>query len=98
MAWTWCVSSKADWPPVAAQAAQVRVLADAYGLSAARRAEVLDAILDRQSRNARWWAERLSDSSFRLAGPEQIASRIAWSEREHAYTSANRLVFAEALR
>ncbi|MGW2161869.1 aminoglycoside phosphotransferase family protein [Nonomuraea sp. NPDC001699] len=97
MAWTWCISSKTTWPPATAQAAQVRVLADAYGLTAARRAAVVDAILDRQSRNARWWAERLTDSSH-LAGPEQITSRIAWSEREHGYTSANRLVFATALR
>jgi Ser/Thr protein kinase RdoA (MazF antagonist) len=98
MAWTWCISSKATAPSTTAQAAQVRVLADAYGLTAARRAAVLDAILDRQSRNARWWAERLVDSSHRLASPEQIISRIAWSEREHGYTSANRLVFSAALR
>ncbi|MER7501742.1 aminoglycoside phosphotransferase family protein [Nonomuraea pusilla] len=98
MAWTWCISSRTTAPPAAAQAAQVRVLADAYGLTAARRAAVLDAILDRQARNARWWAERLTDPGHCLAGPEQIASRIAWSERERAYTSANRLVFAAALR
>ncbi|WP_433431192.1 hypothetical protein [Nonomuraea sp. CA-141351] len=98
MAWTWCVSSKTTAPPATAQGAQVRVLAGAYGLTAARRAAVLDAILDRQSRNARWWAERPTDSGHRLASPEQITSRIAWSEREHACTSANRLVFAAALR
>lgn len=33
MAWTWCISSKPDAPPATAQAAQVRVLADAYGRS-----------------------------------------------------------------
>ncbi|MGA4992431.1 aminoglycoside phosphotransferase family protein [Nonomuraea bangladeshensis] len=98
MAWTWCISSKTTAPPATAQAAQVRVLADAYELTAARRAAILNAILDRQSRNARWWAERLTDSSHHLASPEQITSRIAWSEREHAYTSAHRLVFATALR
>ncbi|MFD1936610.1 aminoglycoside phosphotransferase family protein [Nonomuraea mangrovi] len=98
MAWTWCISSKATAPPATAQAAQVRVLADAYGLTAARRADVLDAILDRQSRNARWWAERRTDPGSCPASPEQITSRIAWSEREHAYTSTNRLVFAAALR
>ncbi|WP_431898872.1 aminoglycoside phosphotransferase family protein [Nonomuraea sp. bgisy101] len=98
MAWTWCISSKATAPPATAQAAQVRVLADAYGLTAARRADVLDAILDRQSRNARWWAERRTDPGSCPASPEQITSRIAWSEREHANTSTNRLVFAAALR
>ncbi|MFC5833873.1 aminoglycoside phosphotransferase family protein [Nonomuraea insulae] len=98
MAWTWCISSKATAPPVTTQAAQIRVLTDAYGLPAARRAGVLDAILDRQSRNARWWAERLTHPGNCPASPEQIISRIAWSEREHAYTSTNRLVFAAALR
>jgi thiamine kinase-like enzyme len=98
MAWTWCISSKADAPPAAAQAAQVRILADAYGLTAARRADVLDAILDRQSRNARWWTERLSDPGLSAVGPEQINSSIEWSKREHTYTSTNCRVFAAALR
>ncbi|MFF0771237.1 aminoglycoside phosphotransferase family protein [Nonomuraea wenchangensis] len=98
MAWTWCISSKPTAPPATAQAAQVRVLTDAYGLSAERRAEVLDAILDRQSRNARWWAERLTDPGTCPANPETIISRIAWSEREYTYTSVNRLVFAAVLR
>ncbi|WP_202970755.1 aminoglycoside phosphotransferase family protein [Saccharothrix sp. ALI-22-I] len=98
MAWTWCVSSKTNAPPAPAQAAQVRILADAYGLTAAGRADVVDAMLDRQSRNARWWAERLTDPSHRVAGTEQVTSRISWSEREHAYTSANHAIFEAALR
>ncbi|MGP3915125.1 aminoglycoside phosphotransferase family protein [Nonomuraea sp. 10N515B] len=95
MAWTWCISSKSTAPPAAAQAAQVRVLVDAYGLTGARRAAVVDAILDRQSCNIRWWAERLTDSGHGPASPEEI---IAWSKREHAYTNANRPDFAAALR
>lgn len=98
MAWTWCISSKADAPPAAAQAAQVRILADAYGLTAARRTDVLDAVLDRQSRNARWWTERLSDPEPSAVSPEQINSSIEWSKREHTYTSTNCRVFAAALR
>lgn len=96
MAWTWCVSAKTDAP--LAQAAQVRILADAYGLATADRADVVDAMLCRQSRNARWWAERLTDPGHRAASAEQVVSRISWSEREHAYTSANRGIFAAALR
>nr|WP_055503763.1 aminoglycoside phosphotransferase family protein [Nonomuraea pusilla] len=95
MAWTWCVSSKTTAPPAAAQAAQVRVLVDAYGLTAARRTAVVDAILDRQSRNIRWWTERLTDPGHGPASPGEI---IAWSEREYAYTSTNRPDFAAALR
>ncbi|GAA4489417.1 hypothetical protein GCM10023191_020220 [Actinoallomurus oryzae] len=98
MAWTWCISSKADAPPAAAQAAQVRILIDAYGLTATRRADLLDAILDRQSRNARWWTERLNDPRPGVAGPEQINSSIEWSDREHTFTRTNGRVFAAALR
>lgn len=98
MAWTWCVSSKTNAPPAPAQAAQVRILTDAYGLTATDRAQVVDAMLDRQSRNAHWWTERLSDPSHRAASAEQIVSRIAWSEREHAYTTTNRATFEAALR
>jgi aminoglycoside phosphotransferase (APT) family kinase protein len=93
MAWVWCVASKAGAPSVEAQAAQVRVLADGYGLSANERALLVDAMLERQSRNARFWGELQTDS----ATPEQIAERIAWSRREHASTAEHREVFAAAL-
>ncbi|TDD02312.1 aminoglycoside phosphotransferase family protein [Nonomuraea deserti] len=95
MAWTWCVSSKSTAPPAAEQAAQVRVLVDAYGLDAERRAAVVDAILDRQSRNIRWWTGRLTGPAHGSADPEES---IAWSEREHAFTGANRPHFTAALR
>ncbi|MCH5677656.1 aminoglycoside phosphotransferase family protein [Streptomyces gilvus] len=92
MAWTWCVSSKREASPVAAQAAQVRVLADAYGLGPDARPRLVDAIIERQSRNARWWA------ASRLAPPAVIAERVTWSEREHAFTAAHHGSFAAALR
>ncbi|WP_039797348.1 aminoglycoside phosphotransferase family protein [Nocardia araoensis] len=98
MAWTWCVSSKSDAPPASAQAAQVKILADAYGLTTAERADVVDAMLDRQIRNARWWTERRSNLGDRGAGAEQIAARIAWSQREHTYTRSHRAAFVAALR
>ena len=102
MAWSWCVASKAEAPPVDVQAAQVRILADAYGLDAVGRAGLVDAILDRQARNASWWRGRLTGSdgtpSQQIVGPDRIAERIRWSEREHAYTATNHEVFAAALR
>ncbi|MET8768592.1 aminoglycoside phosphotransferase family protein [Streptomyces sp. NPDC004658] len=98
MAWTWCVSSKPVAPPAAAQAAQVRILADAYGLPAAARPCLVEAILDRQTRNAQWWRSHLTRPRPRVADDQQITERIRWSEREHAYTAANREAFEAALR
>jgi Ser/Thr protein kinase RdoA (MazF antagonist) len=89
-AWTWCVSSNAAFPPPPAQAAQLRVLADAYGLAAADRPRLVDAIADRQTRNVRFWQARLADVP-------QAADRIAWSQRERAYTLRHAAAFTAAL-
>lgn len=96
LAWTWCVSSRSTAPPAGEQAAQVRIVARAYGAPDARAqhgtygAELVDAMLDRQARNARWWRRRAPEDSA-------AAERIAWSEREYAFTAAHRTVFADAL-
>jgi hypothetical protein len=97
MAWTWCISSKPTAPPAIVQAAQVRVLAGAYGLDAASRSSLIDAALDRQTRNARWWHSHLARPSPRVADDHEIAQRIRWSEQEHAYTSTNRKTLDAAL-
>uniref|UniRef100_A0AAU2VXS4 Aminoglycoside phosphotransferase family protein n=1 Tax=Streptomyces sp. NBC_00008 TaxID=2903610 RepID=A0AAU2VXS4_9ACTN len=97
MTWTWCVSSKPDAPPATVQAAQVRVLADAYGLDATARSCLVDAALDRQTRNARWWRGHLAGPPPHVADDHEIAERVRWSEREYAYTSANRTTFDAAL-
>ncbi|MGW1728408.1 aminoglycoside phosphotransferase family protein [Streptomyces sp. NPDC002306] len=54
MAWTWCISSRPGAPPCVDQAAQVRVLADAYGVDGVGRSRLPNALLERQARNARW--------------------------------------------
>ncbi|ONI68107.1 aminoglycoside phosphotransferase [Kribbella sp. ALI-6-A] len=95
MAWLWCVSSKPEARSVQAQAAQVRVLADAYGLTPSERAVLVDAMLERQSRNVRFWAELPAGGIDTTA--EQIADRIAWSRREHDHTTKHRADFAAAL-
>ncbi|MDP9850442.1 phosphotransferase family protein [Streptosporangium lutulentum] len=96
MAWTWCISSKQD-APVQKQAAQVRILADAYGLDRSERDVVVDCVLERQARNARFWAELLAVPGAAPASTEVIGGRIAWSRREHAFTHAHREVFDRAL-
>ncbi|MFD9500683.1 aminoglycoside phosphotransferase family protein [Streptomyces sp. NPDC060035] len=98
MAWTWCISSRRDAPPAGEQATQVRILTDAYGLDAHGRSGLIDAMLDRQTRNARWWRERSAGPGPQLASADQILSRITWSEREHAFTVANRPALLSALR
>ncbi|MBK6010081.1 aminoglycoside phosphotransferase family protein [Streptomyces sp. MBT53] len=96
-AWTWCVSSRPTAPPAAAQANQVRILADAYGLEACARGELVDVMLDRQARNASWWRQRLGELELRPDEAELIVSRVEWSEREHAHTAAYRSTFERAL-
>ncbi|WP_329352743.1 aminoglycoside phosphotransferase family protein [Streptomyces sp. NBC_01261] len=97
-AWTWCVSSRPSAPPAEVQAAQVRVLADAYGLDASARGKLVDAMLNRQTLNASWWRARLSGPERRAAEDELINARVAWSEREYAHTSTHRPTFERALR
>lgn len=97
MAWTWCVSSKPQAPSVRTQAAQLRVLADAYGLDVPARGRLLDAVLDRQTGNALWWQGLLGDSTWTMADGPQIRARIDWSRREHAFTADHHDVFTDAL-
>lgn len=96
-AWLWCVSSTPEAQPVEVQAVQVRELADGYRLAGPERGVLVDAMLERQARNARFWAEIQADPGAVEATSGQIADRIAWSRREHAHTAAHRRVFEAAL-
>jgi Ser/Thr protein kinase RdoA (MazF antagonist) len=89
-AWTWCIASKYADPD--RQAAQVRTLVDAYGLTAPLRAAVVDATLERQLRNARFWTETAAEAT-----PAQRTTRITWSRQEHTFTTTHRAVFEAAL-
>lgn len=93
--WTWCVASKRG-DQVERQADQVRILADAYGLQGPERGVLVDAIIEQQARNARFWAE-VEASGTASAGPDAIAQSIVWSRRELAFVVANREVFEAAL-
>lgn len=96
-AWAWCVSSKFDRLPAEGQAAQLRVLVDAYGLTAATRAGFVDAIIGRQERNIGFWTDRLSKATACVDTRAYALKVIEWSERERAFTAAQRSVFNSAL-
>ncbi|WP_042449585.1 phosphotransferase family protein [Streptacidiphilus jiangxiensis] len=95
-AWSWCISSKRP-TSVDRQAEQVKILVDSYGLEGPERAVVVDSILERQARNARFWAAILAGPGVRQTSPEAIASRIEWSRREFAFTYSSRTSFEDAL-
>ena len=96
MAWTWSVASKQAMP-LEQQAEQVRLIADTYGLEDAERRALVDCILERQSRNVRFWAQFLAWPETAPATPDVLGDRIAWSKREHAFVYTNREVFDRAL-
>ncbi|GAA2147677.1 phosphotransferase [Glycomyces algeriensis] len=96
LAWTWSVASK-QVLSLARQADQVRIIADAYGLEVAERQVLVDCILERQARNVRFWAEFKAGPATAPTTPEQLADRIEWSRREHAFVAAHREVFDRAL-
>lgn len=92
MAWSWCISSKPARGDAAGQARQVRVLADAYGLSAGQRAGLLDAVQERFVRNERFWTGRPSV----ISGPSP-AEALAWTSAEKAFVTRFQRVFTAAL-
>lgn len=96
-AWTWCIAAKSTAPPVPEQAHQVRVLADGYGLGTRERRRLVDAILERQDRNARFWGERVPSPSELRVEADVIAARVEWSCREHDFVTAHRSTFEHAL-
>ncbi|MGW7683549.1 phosphotransferase [Kribbella sp. NPDC054772] len=87
-AWTWCIASKHADPD--RQAHQVRVFADAYGLTSSQRRSVIPATQVAQLHNVTFWQQTPCD-------PADAAERIAWSRREHAFITANRQTFEAAL-
>lgn len=97
MAWSWCISSKPERGPTAVQAHQVRLLTDAYGLEAAGRQSVIDAVIERLERNVRFWSERLASGERTMRTVEQIREVIEWSQREREYVMASRAEFEKAL-
>ncbi|MFE9693225.1 phosphotransferase [Micromonospora sp. NPDC005806] len=97
MAWAWCISSRPDRGPATAQARQVRILTDAYGLSPADRDCLPAAIRERLHRNEAFWRDILDDDSSPIPRARS-AEVLAWTQREITYTEANQKTFTAALK
>lgn len=98
MAWTWCISSRPDRGPVACQAEQIRLLADAYGLGPSDRKGILQSVLKQQELNVHFWKTYRADKPGTApTSSEEIQQRIDWTDREMTYTQANQAVFVRAL-
>ncbi|MEE1823778.1 NUDIX domain-containing protein [Streptomyces sp. BE20] len=97
MAWTWCIAPAKQTVPVGRQADQLRILADSYRLHGPERHALVDAILEQQARNVRFWSEIMAGPESAPATAEVITERIAWSRREFAFTVEHREVFDHAL-
>jgi thiamine kinase-like enzyme len=96
MAWSWCISSNPARGDAAWQARQVRVLADAHGLSASQRSELPTAIEQRLARNERFWTERADQGPPVVTAP--IAREVlAWTLNEIAFVKTHWGAFAAAL-
>lgn len=55
-------------------------------------------IVDRQARDTDWWRAHRCTSAAGMATEDQITERIAWSHREHAFTTAHRAANTSAPR
>lgn len=97
LAWTWCVSSNPARGPAEFQAAQLKILADEYGLEPNDRAALVTAMLKRLARNIPFWNERMNYCDIRRTSPAEIQEHIDWTRREMAFTHANRVLFLKIL-
>ncbi len=97
LAWSWCISSRPDRRPARAQAAQVRVLADAYGLTAADRTHLPAAIESRFARNEQIWREVLDHTRTSTSDAAHVTEVLRWTRREAAHFAATRSAFTTAL-
>jgi Phosphotransferase enzyme family len=95
LAWSWCISSRPDRGPAGFQAGQVRVLADAYGLTAADRARLPAAIESRFARNELVWQDVLDGTRTSTSDPAHVAEVLRWTRREAAYFATARSEFAD---
>jgi aminoglycoside phosphotransferase (APT) family kinase protein len=101
LAWSWCISGRPDRGPVAEQARQVRVLADAYGLNQRDRRRFVRAVDERLERNvAVWRAVATKAPGLGAEHPEarrRAGEVIAWTRSERRFVAEHVAVFNSAL-
>ena len=78
--WAGGGASRPERGPATEQGRQIRVLADAYGLTAGQHRRLLPALVARLDRNVRFWQGQPAV----LAGPSP-AEVVAWTRREAAF-------------
>jgi Ser/Thr protein kinase RdoA (MazF antagonist) len=105
LAWGFCISSY--WPPARSateQAAQVRVLADAYGVTSAQRAELVSEVMAHQRRIVALADERSEALANGQDGPPAVADPAFWdgvrdwASRDLEFTAQHAPLFRRALR
>jgi hypothetical protein len=105
MAWGFCISSY--WPPARSaieQASQVRVLADAYEVTLAQRAELIDEVITHQKRIIALANKRLASLTSGQNGTPAVADPAFWdgvrdwASRDLEFTAQNAPLFRRALR
>lgn len=100
MAWSWCVSSSPSREPISAQAAQVRLLLESYGVTTSQRSAIIPAMIERQSRNVDLWQARATNppqAGLLHVSGEKIEEIVQWSLRERLFTEKNCAAFRAAL-
>lgn len=96
MAWSWCIASRPDRGPARAQARQVRILADAYGLTAAQRRRLPGAIGERFTRNEIFWRQALAEHRPGLT-PQRVHDIVTWTRQEATFWHNHLPLFTQAL-
>jgi hypothetical protein len=97
MAWLWCVSSKVEIRALDIQVAQVCEMGVAYGLNGHERSSLIDAMIERQTRNERFWASKRTKFDGPPTPLDVIEARVTWSIREREHVERHRQQFNDAL-
>ncbi|MEZ4323251.1 MAG: phosphotransferase [Myxococcota bacterium] len=92
-AWAWCLSDRPA-RTLDDQAAQLGVLVEGYGLDRAGRAGLIDAVLERYTRNIGFWRER---GAAGLSPADRVDDIVGWTARMRAFTELHRVELSSAL-
>ncbi len=98
-AWLCTINSRWQAPmPIAAQARQLRLFADTYGLDSIRRHQLLDATASCQLLMIQWARVALATNGLASGLRAHASTTLTGCEREHAFLYAHRRTFQAALQ